>query len=74
MELKLLYEKRNSAMQIIYKYNVILGQIADRDGSAQEVKAAIFEVMPNLEEMLRTINESVSSTLSGGQSVCAEGG
>ena len=76
LELKLLYEKRNAAMQIIYKYNVILGQIADRDGSAQEVKAAIFEAMPNLEEMLRTINESVSSTLSvsGGQSVYAEDG
>ena len=63
-------------MQIIHKYNVVLGQIADRDGSAKEVKAAIFEAMPNLEEMLRTINESVSSTLSvsGGQSVCAENG
>ena len=74
VELKLLYEKRNQAMQIIYKYNVLLGQIADRDGSAMEVKAAIFEAMFNLEEMLRTINESVSSTLSvsGGQSVHAK--
>jgi hypothetical protein len=64
VELKLLYEKRNSATQIIYKYNVILGQIADRDGSAQELKAATFEAMPNPVETLRTINESVSSTRS----------
>jgi len=74
LELKLLYEKKNAAMQIIYKYNVIIGQIVDQDGSAAEVKAAIFETLPNLEELLRNINESVSSTLSvsGGHSVQAD--
>ena len=69
LELQLLYEKKKRAMQIIHHFVGIIGTLAQSGGSAADVQRQIVDSIPNLEEILKTINESVSSSISGATSI-----
>ena len=56
-------------MQIIHRYNTIIGMLAQTGGSAADVQRKIMEMFPNLGELLATINESISGSVSGRQSM-----
>lgn len=64
-----MYQKQKTCMQIIHQYNVIIGTLAQSGGTAADVQGKILETMPELESILKTINESVSACISGAQSM-----
>ena len=62
LEVEFLRMKVQKSMEIIHKYNTIIGPLAQTGGSAADVQRQIFQSMPNLGEILRIINGDESES------------
>ena len=64
-DIELQRTKKFQLLQIIHKYNQIIASCISENLPVLDVQRQIFESMPNLEEMLRTLAASVSGSSSG---------
>ena len=58
-ELRLSNAKTRKLLEVVNHYNVVIGAIAERNGSASDVQEAILETSPGLPNLLRLLSASV---------------
>ena len=58
-ELQLANTKTRKRLEIINRYNVVIGAVAKKNGLASEVQDAILDTLPGLEGLLKLLNASV---------------